>query len=74
MIDGLDTKEMGLHDLRRQISIIPQVKVLVWAASVNDEVFIVFLTLRVEQPAHFFELQIYVRVLPTQTVQHVLIT
>ena len=28
IIDGLDTKEMGLHQLRCHISIIPQVRIL----------------------------------------------
>ena len=28
VIDGLDTKEMGLHQLRCHISIIPQVRIL----------------------------------------------
>ena len=31
LIDGVDTKELGLHDLRRHISIIPQVCTLIWA-------------------------------------------
>ena len=28
LIDGVDSKEIGLHDLRRHISIIPQVSCL----------------------------------------------